>query len=435
MLNLYYYRVFLLINSAILFAVYVAFGLNNDVTPYSYIYLLLINVYMLLRSRQNFLLFIVFFIIFYSNYSIVYSNFIVKNDDTMFTDVLSQRTQFVSLNILVLFNLLIFLLVKWRDVSPHSDENIYLSKEKNDKTPIIILGIILVIVFFVGFQLPEEEGARGNPSSIYEYSVIFFILYFYYTGESRLFKGIGLIFVLMYSLQNFIFGGRIYGIQFLLTAYIMNFMYKTSMYKVVVGITLMFFLFSIIGVVRGELMSMNFSLGNIFSLILNRGFALDTAYSAYYTSESFVYMDERLDDKMIPIRLFGEFLKSIIIGSGDNPDSVLPTVTHEYVTHYNGGILPFYLYFYLGAFGILLVAILTSFYINMIISLVAHSSSIKKCITVWIASTTFRWYLYGPLPLLRGVLLLVLCYYLFAYILFEWNRICKGLKAPSREIV
>ena len=105
MLNLYYYRVFLLINSAILFAVYVAFGLNIDVMPYSYIYLLMINVYMLLQSRQNFLLFIIFFIILFSNYSIVYSNYIMKFDDTMFTDVLSQRTQFVSLNVLVLFNL------------------------------------------------------------------------------------------------------------------------------------------------------------------------------------------------------------------------------------------------------------------------------------------------------------------------------------------
>ena len=116
MLNLYYYRVFLLINSAILFAVYVAFGLNVDVMPYSYIYLLMINVYMLLQSRQNFLLFIIFFIILFSNYSIVYSNYIMKFDDTMFTDVLSQRTQFVSLNVLVLFNLFLFLFVRWISV-------------------------------------------------------------------------------------------------------------------------------------------------------------------------------------------------------------------------------------------------------------------------------------------------------------------------------
>ena len=431
MLSLYYYRVFLLINSAILFSIYVAFGLNIDVMPYSYIYLLMINVYMVLQSWRNFLLFIVSFIILFSNYSIVYSNFIMKFDDIMFTDVLSERTQFVSLNVLVLFNLLIFLFVRWKDVRPHVKENIFINSENKDNMIILLLTIILIFVFFFGFQLPEKEGARGTPSTIYEYSLIFFILYFYYSGSQKIVVYAGLLIVLLYSLQNFIFGGRIYGLQFLLVAYIMFWMHRVSMYKVLIGISVFFVLFSIIGVVRGALLSMDADIKSIFVSLFEKGFTLDTAYSAYYTSESFVYLDERVEG--VNLRLFVDFVKSIFVGSGSAPDSVLPAFSYDYVSHYGGGILPFYFYFYLGVWGVLLAAMLAAFYFNMILLITEDSNYFKKCLTVWIVSTTFRWYLYGPLPLLRGALLLAVTYYIFVYIHYEWNRIYLGLKASLKK--
>lgn len=433
MLNLYYYRVFLLINSAILFAVYVAFGLNIDLIPYSYIYLLMINVYMLLQSRQNFLLFIVFFIILFSNYSIVYSNYIMEFDDTMFTDILSQRTQFVSLNVLVLFNLLIFLFVRWKDVRPHVKKNIFINSENKDNMIVLLLTIILIFVFFFGFQLPEEEGGRGTPSSMYEYSLIFFILYFYYCGSQKRIVNVGLLIVLLYSLQNFIFGGRIYGLQFLLVAYIMFLMHRVPMYKVLIGILVFFVLFSIIGVVRGAILSMDADVKSILVSLFEKGFTLDTAYSAYYTSQSFVYLDERMEGGHL--YLFVEFVKSIFIGSGSNPDSVLPAFSSNYVNHYGGGLLPFYFYYYLGGWGVLIVAILTALYLNIILSMTAESNNFKKFLSIWVTSTTFRWYLYGPLPLLRGVLLLAITYCVFAYMHYEWSRIYMGVKTPSQDVV
>ena len=311
MLNLYYYRVFLLINSAILFAIYVAFGLDVDVMPYSYIYLLMINVYMMLQSRQNFLLFIIFFIILFSNYSIVYSNYIMKFDDTMFTDVLSQHSQLVSLNVLVLFNLFLFLFVRWKNIRPHFKINIFIDSANKDNVIVFVLTLILIFVFFFGFQLPEEEGARGTPSTIYEYSLIFFILFFYYSGSQKIIVYAGLLIVLLYSLQNFIFGGRIYGLQFLLVAYIMFLMHRVPMYKVLIGILVFFVLFSIIGVVRGAILSMDADIKSILVSLIEKGFSLDTAYSAYYTSESFVYLDERVEG--VHLSLFVDFIKSIFI--------------------------------------------------------------------------------------------------------------------------
>ena len=419
MLSLYYYRLFLLINSFFLLFVYACFGMTVSIAPYSYIYLLLTNIYMLLMSRKNFLLFIIFFIILFSNYSIIYANFMARFDDVVFTSILSAETTNISLNILVLFNLFLFLFLRWNRVQPNPTDNIFVNPDNEERYLIYILGFLLVVVFFIGFTLPEEEGERGSPSPLYEYSLIFFALFFYYCGQNKKYVIAGLFMVLMYTIQNFVFGGRILGIQFLLCAYIMLFMHRLKMPIIIAGITSMFVVLSVIGVVRGQLLAGNFEIGSILSSLAKSGFALDTAYSAYYTSESFVYIMDKFTMPEV-LAYFWEFTKSIFIGG--NPDMVLTSVSSDHVVHYGGGVIPFYFYFYLGGLGILISAVLVAIYLNIIIGLKETSSGYKKILTVWVVSTTFRWYLYTPLGLLRGVLFLTIVYYSFAFLLLFLNR-------------
>ena len=80
----------------------------------------------------------------------------------------------------------------------------------------------------------------------------------------------------------------------------MLFMHRISMSKVVIGMGVMFVLMSIIGVVRGELLSGNVDISSILSSLAKGGFALDTAYSAYYTSESFVYILDKFFERLVP---------------------------------------------------------------------------------------------------------------------------------------
>lgn len=378
------------------------------------------NVYMLLQSRKNFLLFIVFFIILFSNYSIIYSNFIMKFDDTIFTDVLSQETTHVSLNILTLFNLFLFLLVKWDYIRPNYNSNIFISPENQDTWCLNILIVLLIAIFFKGFTRPEEAGQRGDPSPIYEYSLIFFSIFFYYTGKTKKYILAGVFLISMYSLQNFIFGGRILGIQFILCTYIMLLMHRMKMSIVISGIVTMFFLMSVVGVVRGELLSGNIDANSILSSLVESGFTLDTAYSAYYTSETFIYIIDKFSTQEVFL-YFWEFIRSIFVSG--NPNLHLTSISGDYVVHYGGGMIPFYFYFYIGFIGILIAACLVAFYVNIIISLEETSSGLKKCLVVWVVSTTFRWYLYSPIGLLRGVIFLAIAYYSFAYLHYQLDRL------------
>jgi hypothetical protein len=344
----------------------------------------------------------------------------MKFDDTVFTDVLSQKTTFVSLNILTLFNLFLFLFVKWNNIRPNYNSNIFIMPKNQEIWCLNILIVLLIAIFFIGFTRPEEEGQRGDPSPIYEYSLIFFSIYFYYSGKAKKYIIAGAFLISLYSLQNFIFGGRILGIQFILCAYIMLLMHRMKMSIVITGIVTMFLIMSVVGVVRGELLSGNIDANSILSSLLESGFALDTAYSSYYTSETFVYIIDRFSTQEV-LLYFWEFIRSIFVSG--NPDLHLTSISGNYVVQYGGGLIPFYLYFYLGFIGILIAACLVAFYVNIIISLEETSSGFKKCLVVWVVSTTFRWYLYSPIGLLRGVLFLTITYYLFAYLHFQLDRL------------
>ena len=119
-----FFRYFLIGLSAFLLISYVAFGLGVDLTPVSFLYVILANIYMVARSRHNFLLFIVAFILFFCNYSIIYANYTDAIID-IFTKPLSTDSFVTSLNILTLFNALLFLFVQWDYVFPGSKINVF----------------------------------------------------------------------------------------------------------------------------------------------------------------------------------------------------------------------------------------------------------------------------------------------------------------------
>lgn len=405
--------------SAFLLTAYIVFGLSVNLTPVSYIFVIMANVYMVLRSHGNFLLFLVSFILSFCNYSIIYANYTDAILD-IYTIPLSSDSFICSMNILTLFNLLLFLCVRWDYIPLLNKRNIFVDIDKKDTIILYLLYALLIPIFFLGFTVPEVEGQRGSHSTVYEYSAIFFMLFFFYSGNQKWHIRIGLLLVCFFSLQSFIFGGRIEGIQFLLVAYVMLFMHKISMSKVMIAMGVMFVLMSIIGVVRGELLSGNVDISSILSSLAKGGFALDTAYSAYYTSESFVYILDKFSTLEI-LAFFWEFVKSIFIGT--NPDMLLTSISSEYVFHYGGGLTPFYFYFYLGIMGVMFAACLVAFYLNIVINLTENSSGYLKCLSIWIVSTTFRWYLYSPIGLLRGVLFLTIAYYAFAYLHYMIARL------------
>ena len=193
---------------------------------------------------------IVVAIILYSNYSIIFANYI-GDIDSVYVHQYSKGIECISLNILLLFNSLFsFLILKQKQISSVKVENIVAHRNKNTII-VFVIAAVLVYVFLFGYVPPEFVGGRGHPKPIYEYSVLLFILMYYYTGNNKLLITVSGFFVIAFSVQEFILGGRIMALQFLLVAYTMYYIKKISVKYVVVGGLIMLVFMTFIGVGRG----------------------------------------------------------------------------------------------------------------------------------------------------------------------------------------
>ena len=388
--------------SAICIVYYLIAGFTLDFICFSVIAILLSNVYLIYRVRNNVYYTIIMAIILYSNYSILYANFI-NPIDIMYTDVIKHNVTILSVNILTFFNVAL-LLVFPRNIN---SRKLKIPKHRGNKLVYYCICAVLIFIFFHEFRMPEEVGGRGGGTPLLEYSLIFFMYAYYYAGNnSKQIKFIVFL-VIVFVLREFLFGGRVSALQFLFVTYLMVYIDKFSLKKLSIIVAPIFFLCIIIGVVRGNLMSGKFSVDDIFFDLIKNGMAIDTAYSSYYTSETFIY-SYNMD---INTRLghFQDFIISIFMGEGYNPDARLGAISLKYIYHNWGGILPFFFYFYLERIGLVCCMLLIMFYIRLV-----NRKKISRCayfVATFFIANAFRWYLYTPIVLLRGVMFVVLLYW------------------------
>jgi len=295
-----------------------------------------------------------------------------------------------------------------------SKENIYLKAENENGLIIFFALAVLLIILVFSFGRPDQIGERGRMTALYEYSIIFFILGFYYSGKNKKYIILlsGMLFLFVF--QNFIFGERIGAIQLLSLWFLMIVAHRAKLTFVAPVVILGIIGMNVIGSLSGNVLyDISYSvIGDVAVRTLENSFALDTAYSAYHTSltflasEQFLSMDSRLD-------LFFRFLASMILGGSNVEGSSLGVITGNYFNHHSGGILPYYFHFYLGIFGVLLVSVAVGLIVRWISSkgnMNVLTAPYQVLLGLWLSVTVFRWFLYSPSSLIRGVVLFSLVY-------------------------
>ena len=392
------------------FIVYIGYiilsGIDTNIQWISISVLILSNVYSLYKCRYNKFLVIIWTIILYCNYSIVYENWISHTQDLFNTEI-SEKVTNSSINLLATFNALLYLFSPKKVYASHVKN---LSIFTNAITPgfltYIIIIVCLIVIFLLGFDAPSIPGERGSPKPVFEYAICIFILGYHFFKNKRQLIILDIL-ILLFALKNFIFGGRILGIQFLTCYYIFRWG-SLSLKKISVIALPMVLLMYIIGVVRGELLSGNFDTHQILEALFSNGLALDTAYSAYHTSKVYMYIYDLIPNH---IDFFLAFLAALLIGYGSFRHLLLSNVSHDYMVNYEGGLFPFHFYF----FGNILLVILSTWIFRPLFTWVSklttkRISSLEKCIAILIVCSTFRWYLYSPFSMIREIIFLSILY-------------------------
>lgn len=368
-----------------------------------------------IKVKNNWFLIIIYSCILYCNYSICFANYF-RTIDSVFSSYANSKEAVVGINILLLFSLLLFLITpRTPNIAEYRNTKKSITVNNRSNTVIVyILLAIIVLVLIYGFQRPSVAGERGTPSTLYEYSIVFVIMGFMYSGQKKLHKWMFTGATLILAMQNFVYGGRITGIQLGICLVLCVLIDKLDVRWVIPAGFMMLVIMTAIGQFRGSFSLNANSLSAVWDTLKENGLALDTAFAAYYTSMLFIRVLSYMTIGQ-RLHLFFRWILSIV-GGGAVADSNLAEYIRIYFFHYGGGVLPFFAYFYLGVAGIMFLVLYLRILFKRIAAITSKSSSYWRCVAVYLASTTFRWYLYSPSQLFRGVLLLSLVYLFLNYL-------------------
>lgn len=379
----------------------------------------LLSIYLVYKSSKNWMLFAIFGCIFWFNYSIGMALYLDNSIAGFYSSFINDDVMSLGINIILLFMILLVIIFPI-EINKNTDENTFIQiYNKND---IIVCFIIMILIFILitGFAKPEISGERGEPSALYEYSLIFFIIGYYFSGGKRRNIYILSLILIVFSIQNLVYGGRVVALQLITCFFIIIFSHKTKPIKMIPLILVGLIIFTSVGIFRANT---KLSIDNIISVskdIIHQKGTLDTAYSAYYSSLTFIKTKEYYDKNEIK-QQFKKYVLSLMFGSGMIEGESIQQISGQFYIHYGGGILPIYLYYYIGFWGVLLTVVIVIFYIRIINNLNKFSNGWLKCLSIYITCSVFRWYLYSPNGLIRGALLMSIIFYSLSSI----NKVLK----------
>ena len=354
-----------------------------------------------------------FSLLAYSNYSIAFSEYIVVKANTLFTKYAGTPEAALGIYIMLLFWSVITIALPTR-IPPFS-ANKYINYWRVESEGsvhffyVIAINILLVLIWIFGFTRPSEIGERGTPSAIYEYSIVLFILCYFFGGKIKSVRVSTSIILMLFVLQNFVFGGRITGLQLLILFYLMCVEEKYSIKQIFPLLVVLLLVMYFIGAYRGNWIRTGFSLRSIIQTLKENLFTLDTAYSSYHTSLTFLLFGKNTT-AAIKMNVFMNFLKSIIVGGYGTEANSIAHLTARFYAHYNGGVLPFFFFFFMGWSGVILIAGYVGIFIHQFSKRPTEISGLVKVLSIYFVSSAFRWYLYSPIQLTRGILIMAVAY-------------------------
>lgn len=390
-----------------------------ETTILAYITLIL-SFYTMFKFKNNIALFFIFFCIFYFEYSFIISRYISTTPilPVLYEQIWFENTNFIGLSGVMLFHLGILLF------SPPKDKvttvsNILFTSDSKKKNKVSMVSFVLTIVialFIVNYQIIT---IIPLPRTIYEYLIVFFVLAFYYARNEKVLSKVLFILMFINIFIDFAQGGRVIVLQPILACMCIYFLKYLTIKRITFVAVLGMVFFTALGVYgdnmamgKGTIESLKYvSPSNMIKTFEKRKLALDTSVSAYWTGLTYVELANRHTFS----ERIGNFSNYIFIYSFLGQRSGykhLHEQSLEYYVHYNGGILPNYMFYWFGYFGFIVLGFIFGKLLKYFSNLTQSSAEFGKIFFVYFISTMPRWYLYYPTPLIRGTILLLVVYFI-----------------------
>lgn len=387
----------------------VMFGFFND--RLAAVLVLVLNVILAKKTSKNLQLYFISVFMLYSNASVIFSKYLGEGTSTLrliYNQVKYQDTMSIGIYSILIFTTVILLVL---NPIEKNKTNIYIPsiniKTSNNLSYIFSAGIVLIIIGYLKFHLFGR--------TIYEYALLIFVFGFYFSNKNILSEIILLVFLFISLCINMYEGGRIITLQPLLAYLFLRYSEKISVKLFNIVLILGIILFTFAGIygdyVQFGLDFSNVTLSSIMNTVMDRKFTLDTSISSYWTGLTYI---EIANNYSVFYRLsnFFSYLVIYTIFGTKSGYTQLYDLSRQYYTHYYGGYITSYFYFWLGWLGVIIIGLVIGLLFNYVSSAQKGSSDFKKLFSVYFTASFLRWYLYYPTALVRGVFIFSIVYLL-----------------------
>lgn len=261
--------------------------------------------------------------------------------------------------------------------------------------------VILYAILAIGIlSMRNRTGGYESVSSpIFEYSfIVYFFVWWYSSGMMLVDFGLW-IYTVVFSLVFLGIGDRSSVVMLWVLTYCCYFYDKLRVRTLIAGIGIGIPFMNIISAIRT---GPSLSLQGIVERIIERGFYIDTVSYAYYASLAIASLHNKVENSLdIVVGFF-----SGCLGFDNEFYSLSKYARDHYTDLYNvdGGIYPSFFYAMGGYLGVVIGAVILGFIIRRILLGNGNNSTPYKVLLV---TYCFRWYLYNPSTLFRGVLIFI----------------------------
>lgn len=397
---------------------------RNDVI-FTCVMVIILSVYTLYKFRFNIGLIIVAIFILISNYSIVIGVYLDSSlRPKMYDQVIDFTVYNKGITTILLFEigLLLFLLIKSNSVhivSKSNDFNKTIGKLTSlDKLFSILCLIVFLVIFFTQFKF-GENGERATGTALMEYRTIFFIIGLLFSKGNKKIKKAYLIALILTSLIVFSGGNRADALSPIISYYV--FAYdgnkKHGGLKFIFVIFIAYIMMVTIGVFRSNFQYNFDSIEIVFRKLIEEKLTFDTAIYAYFPSIGTISISNYFDKLQILVNQ----ITYIFLG-GSYGEFRLQYVLRNVYFHTYGFVSPVYFYPWLGIYSGLAFSAIVIYYVKIIFSNTKNMiTRYKYGMFLYFCSMTPRWYLYDPFPLIRGILIFSIVFFLINTI---YNILC-----------
>lgn len=239
---------------------------------------------------------------------------------------------------------------------------------------------------------------HSNTRTIYEYSILIFLVVWFYSGKSNIRLLLLYFFAIMYILQALVRGDRSSAFPMILALVLIN-DFKINLRTLII--------LAISGILASNIVSayrIAFSLSDLKDIFFDKygmtAFLSDTVSQSYYTGITIVKSHYLVNSTE---SYFFDFLGGIFLGGGFRNADV-GAVSFEYLLNKGGGFYFSWFYFWFGIVGVIVGAIVLGYIIR---SLFSSQNNYIKLYRICLIVMTFRWYLYTPFVLYRSVIFIL----------------------------